>query len=368
MSTNRPLRILLWYWGRRGGGAQFALGLARALAVRADAELRLSLSAEGELVSAFRDLGVPTQLISTYRGLPGFVASIPRIPSAGRRLAAAAAECDVVLSAMTHLWTPFVAGHLRRSGVRFVPVIHDAAPHPGDFSVAWQWRLNRELSAADAAVVLSGTVAAALQARRPDLPQIRMPLPALLLGSPASRPAASGRFVFFGRFRHYKGLDLLRDAFARLRARHPHITLRVVGEGDAEGCAPGLTGLPGVTVESRWVAEAEIPDLLADAAAVVLPYREASQSGVVPQALALGVPVVATPVGGLLEQVRQGSGGVLATAVTPAALAEAMEAALDPARAQELRREALVAGRALTDWNAAATHLVAELRRAVFPV
>ena len=98
------------------------------------------------------------------------------------------------------------------------------------------------------------------------------------------RPPATTDFLFFGRVRAYKGLDLLRDAFAALRERHPGATLRVVGEGDVEGCAPGLSALPGVTVEPRWVPDGEMPALLSAARAVVLPYREASQSGVLPLA------------------------------------------------------------------------------------
>jgi hypothetical protein len=48
-------RILLWYWGRRGGGAQFSLSLARALA---PGGLVLSLSRQNALLGAFRALPV----------------------------------------------------------------------------------------------------------------------------------------------------------------------------------------------------------------------------------------------------------------------------------------------------------------------
>jgi glycosyltransferase involved in cell wall biosynthesis len=57
-----------------------------------------------------------------------------------------------------------------------------------------------------------------------------------------------------------------------------------------------------VTVENRWVPEDDVGDILAWADAVVLPYREASQSGVAAAALAAGRWVVATRVGGIAEQ------------------------------------------------------------------
>ena len=60
--------------------------------------------------------------------------------------------------------------------------------------------------------------------------------------------------------------------------------------------------MPGVAVEHRWFTDEELPDLLAWADAVILPYREASQSGVAALALETGRFVLATKVGGLPEQ------------------------------------------------------------------
>ncbi|MCI0756904.1 glycosyltransferase family 4 protein [Teichococcus vastitatis] len=361
------MRLMLWYWGRRGGGAQFALELARALARQREVELSLSLSAQNELLPAFRALGVGCQAVETYRDRRGFALSLPRIPARGRTLAAAARGQDAVISAMTHLWTPLLAPGLRRTGARFVPVVHDAAPHPGDPALLWDWRLRREMQAAAAAVALSDHVSAALRARFPALPQIRMPMPALL-GATEPPPLRMGegplRLLFFGRMRAYKGLDLLRDSIRHLHAAYPSLSvqLRVVGEGSAESCAPGLSALPGVRVESRWVAEPEILTLLRDTDVVVLPYREASQSGLVSQAQAMGLPVVATPVGGLVEQVRPESGGVVAGAVTPEAFAMALASLADPARRAALRRAALEHGGG-ADWDGAAAALIDGLRR-----
>jgi glycosyltransferase involved in cell wall biosynthesis len=361
------MRILLWYWGRRGGGAQFTLGLARSLAARPGVTLALSVSAQGELLDSFRNLSVSTDIVETYRDLPGFATGLLRIPALRRQLLASAQGADVVISGMTHVWTPLLAPALARAGIPFVPVVHDALPHPGDFGWAWDWRLGRELGAARAAVALSDQVASLLARRVPALPLIRMPLLAML--SPATAGGEAGmaspegglRLLFFGRFRGYKGLDLLRDAFRRLRQVHPGVTLRVVGEGDAEALAPGIGALPGVRLERRWVPEAEIPRLIAEADAVVLPYREASQSGIAPQALAMGVPVVATPVGGLAEQVREGAGGVLAKAVTEAAFAEALSSLLVPSRMAALRAEARRAGAAQADWEGATDALLGGL-------
>lgn len=361
------MRVFIWYWGRRGGGAQFTLRMARALAQREDIEVKLSLSAQVELLAAFSELKVPIHMVKTYTDRLGFLVSSLRIPYVASEFVKAAKGSDVVISGMTHLWTPLVCPSLASSGIPYVPVVHDAQPHPGDPALAWSWSLNRELKAARAAIVLSESVAQVLAKRVPHLPVIRMQLRALVDGNclEAKNPRESKDicFLFFGRFRLYKGLDILRDAFSILLSKNLPVRLLVVGEGDAHACAPGLALLKGVTIENRWVADNEISSLLLNADAVVLPYREASQSGVVPQALMMGVPVIGTPVGGLIDQIREGHGGLLANEPSAHALAAVMEYACAPKILEELSEQARLAGRRFSNWDAAANELLSGLHR-----
>ncbi|SHI56234.1 Glycosyltransferase involved in cell wall bisynthesis [Roseomonas rosea] len=359
------MRILLWYWGRRGGGAQFTLCLARGLAGCPGVTLGLSMADRNSLLPELRAIGVPLDAVPTFGGIGGAALGLARLPALRRRLVEQARllRADVVISAMNHVWTPLVAGALPRAGIPFVSTVHDALPHPGDPAFAWAWRLRRELNAASGAVTFSHAVAEAVAARRPGMPILRLPLGAHIPGQPLTPTAEpTTDFLFFGRLRAYKGLDILRDAFAALRAQHPGVTLRVVGEGDAEACAPGLSALPGVTLEARWVPDQEMPALVAAARAVVLPYREASQSGVLPIALALGVPVIATPIGGLSAQLEHGVSGLVARDVSAPALAESMEMMLDAGRRAALSAGARRAGASLADWDAQAGTLVDWLR------
>jgi glycosyltransferase involved in cell wall biosynthesis len=353
------MRILLWYWGRRGGGAHFTLCLARALAGQSDG-LALSVSRQGDLIDAFRALPVPRQEVDTYVNLIGFATGFLRVRALTRNLVAFAQQqqADVVVSAMTHLWTPLVTPALARAGIAYVPVVHDSAPHPGDSDSFWEWRMRRELAATRGAVALSDAVAASIAARRPGLPVIRLPLGAL---APSGTAGAAGvaktsDLLFFGRIRAYTGLDLLRDAWRLVVQARPGATLRIVGEGDADRVAPGLRALPGVTIEERWVGDDDMAPLIASARAMVFPYREASQSGVVPLALALGVPAVATDVGALAEQVRDGVSGLI---VPPeaGALAGALLRVLEPATHARLAQGAGAEGTRLADWNSPAIAL-----------
>jgi glycosyltransferase involved in cell wall biosynthesis len=127
-------------------------------------------------------------------------------------------------------------------------------------------------------------------------PPIAFPMPAI-----ATRGRGGFHLLMFGRLLTYKGLDLLTGALTHLGPR-PGLAVRVVGTGPESTELKSLRALPGVIVENRWVPEDEIGALLAWSDAVILPYREASQSGVAAAALAAGRWVVATRVGGLPEQ------------------------------------------------------------------
>jgi glycosyltransferase involved in cell wall biosynthesis len=189
--------------------------------------------------------------------------------------------------------------------------------------------LQRALCRRAAAVgALSSHVGARLVAQglagTADQPLIQLRFPPLPIALPAALPhrKAGLHLLSFGRLLPYKGLDMLADALALLGPQ-PGVFVRVVGAGPESAELERLRSTPNVTVENRWVPETELGTLLAAADALVLPYREASQSGVAALALAAGRRIVATRVGGLAEQL---GGEPLATLCDPnaAALAKAL--------------------------------------------
>jgi glycosyltransferase involved in cell wall biosynthesis len=312
------VKVLIWQWGRRGAGPLCAVAFARELA-RAGATTGLCLSAQSELVITG---AAPTGTVTepTYDGIASLLARLATAPFAvgplARRIAALAP--DAALCAMPAALDLLMAAALRQAGVPFAVAIHDADPHPGE---AWlvQMRLQRALARrADAVVALSGHVAARLEeqgvANGPRL--IRASLPPLAVDD-APPPFAHGgraRLLCFGRLLPYKGLDLLAAAMRAVPAGT--LELRVVGSGPDGADLAALRALPDTVVENRWVPEEAVAGLLAWADALILPYREASQSGVAAAALAMGRFVIATRVGGIPEQL---AGQKLARVVAPEA-------------------------------------------------
>jgi glycosyltransferase involved in cell wall biosynthesis len=135
-----------------------------------------------------------------------------------------------------------------------------------------------------------------------------------------------------------KALHLLVEAAPAVLARHPATRFVVVGEGPSRGELERLAeGLPFEFTGARE----DVPDLLAAFDVFVLPSDFEGLCYAVIEAQAAGVPVVATPVGGVRENVVPGETGILVPTRDPAALADAVVRLLDdPAEARRLAAEA----------------------------
>jgi glycosyltransferase involved in cell wall biosynthesis len=257
--------------------------------------------------------------VDTYRGVPGYLGRVlasftlvRRLTGDLRRLAP-----DMALCAMPGPLDLAMQQALRRAGIPFAVVVHDADAHPGD-GYPLQMALQRMLvRRADAVVALSDHVAARLRAqgllRGKSFIRTLLPQPPILGLLPVLAHGGPFRLLSFGRLLAYKGLDLLAEALAMVLPATPMV-VRVVGQGPEGPELAALRRLPGVTVENRWVPEAEISDLLGWADGVVLSHREASQSGVAAAALAARRILVATRVGGLVEQAAGDPAAILCDA------------------------------------------------------
>ncbi len=316
------MKVLVWHWGRFGAGPRFAAELAAGLNRLPATSALLSLSAQAELL---RGTAPPACALPfpTYCGLPGLFGRLAAahwlVGRLTRRIAALGPEAAIC--AMPAPLDLMMASALSRLRIPFAVVIHDAETHPGD-GLPLQMLIQRRLARRAAVLVaLSPHVAARIAALGP--PVLLASHPPFDFGPVPPARAHDGplHLLFFGRLLEYKGLDLLAAALARLPPGL--VTTRVVGRGPASPTLASLAALECVTVENRWVPEEEIAALLGWADAVVLPYREASQSGVAAGALAAGRFVVATRVGGLEAQLGAEKLARL-TPPDPAALADCL--------------------------------------------
>lgn len=330
--VGEPVRILVWCWGRRGGGPRYTLEIARSLARLPCLDVHTSVSRQSELFAETKALGLPGHDVDTYSGVFSAALRTLAIPRITGRFTdyLERQRIDVVLCAMSHPWSGWMARFLRSTKRRYVLTVHDASQHPGDEHFGWEWILRNNLQHADGVLVLSEHVRSQLTKRYP-YPESRIRLvphgPFRFHGkvSRSAAPVRPRRLLFFGRILPYKGLPLLIDAFNSIADRHD-LELAVVGRGDLGGNMGRLLSHPRIRLDNRWIPESELANVFAAADVVVVPCIEASQSGVVAAAYGMGLPVVVTPVGGLREQVSAGKTGMIATDISSQALAEAITA------------------------------------------
>ncbi len=134
--------------------------------------------------------------------------------------------------------------------------------------------------------------------------------------------------LFFGFVRRYKGLRHLLKALPAVREQMP-VRLLVVGEF-WEDARPyhdlvrqlGLSAA--VQFYSEYVPNEELAVYFSAADVVVLPYLEATQSGVAQIALGFETPVIATSVGGMPETIEDGRTGLIVPPGDSAALSHAI--------------------------------------------
>lgn len=135
--------------------------------------------------------------------------------------------------------------------------------------------------------------------------------------------------LFFGFVREYKGLDILLRAMPEILKDDPNLKLVIAGEfyQDRAKYHQLISSLGiehAVIVHDRYLSGDEVGAYFAACDVVVLPYRSATQSGIIQVAYALDVPVITTNVGGLAEVVKDGVTGYLVPPENPTAVAEAV--------------------------------------------
>lgn len=319
-------RTLFIYWGRRGALSQFLLELSRL----PDNDIFISISRQNEIFQEISRGSTKIIAVDTFAQSAGAILLLPRLACIRRQLrdAILALRIERVVVLMSHVWTPFISTAVKKLGVEYAVVVHDAESHSGDRTAIVNRWLLEDAFRAEEIITLSQHVAHRLIQRFPFLrKKIRVlfhPILTLAEVQPKTPPTHPLGFLFMGRLLAYKGAPLFVEACEILRKRGFNFRILVAGEGALGPLEPRLKAL-NAEIVNRWLAHDEIPSIAARCDGFVVSHIEASQSGVISMAHGFGLPVITTPVGGLLEQVEDGETGVVARNVSALALADAMQ-------------------------------------------
>jgi glycosyltransferase involved in cell wall biosynthesis len=164
-------------------------------------------------------------------------------------------------------------------------------------------------------------------------------------------------FLYVGRLKRYKGVDLAIRALAVARRDHPGLRLDIAGTGDARGHLESLVdelGIADAVTFHGYVAEERKLHLLRSTWANVFPSPKEGWGITVIEAAACGTPSLASDSPGLRDSVRDGQTGYLVPHGDIQGLARRMlELAASPARVETLGHAARTFAESLS-WDAAA--------------
>lgn len=225
-------------------------------------------------------------------------------------------------------WMPFfgpslgyVSARLRKNGVKVIAVIDNLIPHEnriGDKALT-----NYFLDKCDAFMVMSDVVQKDLLDLIPSAKFKYHPHPIYdQFGSKLPLQEARTKMkinhkqkviLYFGLIRKYKGLDILIKAFEGLNEEYELI---IVGESYEDfniyqKLIDSNSNKDRIHVINRYVSDDEVPLYFSVADVCVLPYRTATQSGVIAISYHFDLPVIVTDVGGLRKTVEPFNAGLV---------------------------------------------------------
>ena len=249
---------------------------------------------------------------------------------------------------------------LLRYSIPLILTVHDPVFHSGADRLRSErfppW-IGRLRARADRLIVHGERVREEWRGREPDLSCRLASVQHGVLGDYQGRvetiPEKPPVFLFFGRIEDYKGLGFALEAGELLALRGFNFRLVVAGTGSAlDRYRPQICQMPWVELMDRRIHADEIQQIFGRASAVVLPYTDATQSGVAAMAFGFGRPVIATCVGGLPDVVANEYNGLLVPPKDVGALAEAMARFIESEKlSEQLRRGATERARRELSWD-----------------
>lgn len=234
-----------------------------------------------------------------------------------------------------------------------VTTIHDVFRHPGDRQNVFGSEYTRQIvfHRSQQLIVHADLLKNALLQQLSISEQRVSVLPHGELGSLYQKLGVSNdvarepyTLLFLGRIWPYKGLKYLLEAMPLVAEHIPEVKLIIAGRGEnLQQYFPNGCNEKRYEILNRYIQDKEIVDLFQRSTALVLPYIEASQSGVAAIAYGMGTPVIASDIGGLSEMIKHEKDGLLVPPRNVRALADAIIHLLSDRNLQQRMQTAALA-------------------------
>lgn len=350
----------------RGGPVDLTVGLARELAARPGVDVVVvgppPVTSAGDAGDLLHPLAVPSKgdlgaMAALGRALRTIRPDVVHAQDRRALLAVTVARPGAPVAATFHGLPDAAAGAWLRAG----PLAGRPVPPRAAAALAADAALCRR---AAATVVPSASLAAFLR-RRLRVPAGRLHVvPNGVAARAPIPPRPVRRLVSVGSFAPPKAVPVLVRAFAAVADRHPGLTLDLVGDGDERAACEALAAAMALGDRVRFPGyRTDVAGRLRDADAFVLPSVNENLPLALLEAMATGLPCVASAVGGVPEAL--GGAGLLVRPGDARDLAAAVDRlASDPALAARLGRAAARRSGRYTIDRCASTHLAVYRRLA----
>lgn len=303
--------VLVNFVGLRGGGVSYAYEMVNGLA-KNGCQIYAIVSSKMEGLEKWRSIRNTHLLI--IKGYSSYINFIPNLLFfmifEWRRIKKVinSAKIDFAYIPMSSYWCPFVYNKTKEYRTFFT--MHDVIPHGNKKSFAW--RINNYVAKkADDIIILSDCF------REKIISEYKKTTDRVLtlqIGqqnyyfSDSQKTTKDENFyiIFYGRILDYKGLDILLEAFHLLEPKYKNIKLVIAGSGDLSKYNTLLSSIDesNVILMNRWIKDEEVPEIFNHEKSItVLPYKNATQSGVIPIAMMAKSLVICSNCAGLAEQV-----------------------------------------------------------------
>lgn len=234
---------------------------------------------------------------------------------------------DIIHITAIHMWFIPIMPILKLKKYPLFVTIHDVEPHEGDKSIFLNLISQILTKYADKIFVHGDILKNQLIYKGMSKNKVEIiPLGDILFFNKYKKYMGEEKnnILFFGRIIKYKGLEYLIKAEPLITKEIPDINIIIAGEGDFSKLEPLLLNRIKFEIINEFIPNVKVAELFQKSKIVVLPYIEASQSGIIPIAYAFKKPVVATSVGAIPEVVENGKTGIIVPPKNPEALADAI--------------------------------------------
>lgn len=362
------MKIVVIYLGRLGAGTVYSLEMTKALSIENQIQILLSENIENKdfWITEFKEnKNINIDFFPTYTNFSSFIfnsfnfVNFYNIIKTIKKF-----KPDAVYAPFMHLWSSILYCFLRKYKV--YSTVHDVKIHLGENLFLYPPYIA-SIKLSNKLIILNNKDidnAMKMGFKKDDICVIPHASFSYYKKVNIKKDnALKNNVLFIGRIEKYKGIQLLLESFEKVLVKLPNLKLTIAGNGNLKPYENNILKMgKSLLINNKWLSDSEIGELVDNCDFLVLPYIDASQSGIIPLAFGCGKTVIVTNVGALSEQVPDNLGIIVNPNIDE--ISSAINFFYDnPEKINEFSTNALKYSSEELSWNKSAETLINFIKR-----